>query len=111
MKKFQAQNVSTFHLILKLSIMEVIFKDLLLYRDLVDDATICFNKAIELDETFGDSYYNKSCVESLKGYKTNAINFLEQAFNLNGKSKNEAKSDTDFDNIRESKYFKELIGE
>jgi len=99
------------------------------------EAIECFDKAIKIDEKdvevwtgkgvalsrlkryeeaiecFGKAWYNKAVLESLRDNKEKSINFLKKAIGLDKKYIEMAKTDEDFDNTRNSKEFKELIGE
>ncbi|MGB5912382.1 MAG: hypothetical protein WBH31_14410 [Promethearchaeia archaeon] len=54
---------------------------------------------------------NKACIESLRDNKEKSLEYLIKAIDLDKKYIDSAKSDEDFDNIRDSKEFKDLIGE
>ncbi len=69
----------------------------------------CLNKAIDLDNNFGDPYYNKACALSLSNNKSSAIKFLKKSIEINKNFKDLAKRDSDFDIIRNSKDFKDII--
>jgi len=69
------------------------------------------DKALELDPNFHNAYYNKACAFSLNNRVERAQNNLRIAINGEPKYKELAKSDSDFDNIRESKEFQKLLGE
>lgn len=68
------------------------------------------DKALELDPNFHNAYYNKACAFSLNNRVENAQNNLRIAINGEPKYKELSKSDSDFDNIRESKEFQKLLG-
>ncbi|TES97722.1 MAG: tetratricopeptide repeat protein [Promethearchaeota archaeon] len=67
------------------------------------------DKALELDSNFYNAYYNKSCAFSLKNNAVKAINYLQRAINGDIKYKEIARTDSDFENIRNMKEFKELL--
>ncbi len=55
------------------------------------------------------SYYNKACIESLRNNKAEAFDFLKRAIDLDEEYRNKAKTDKDFNNIREEDEFRLLI--
>ncbi len=75
----------------------------------IDQAIICFKKSRGLDVSLPDPYYNLSCAYSLKKEIESAINYLQKAIELNLEFKSKALKDSDFDNIRETTQFKNLI--
>jgi tetratricopeptide (TPR) repeat protein len=54
--------------------------------------------------------YNLACCESLAGRKDDAIEHLRQALERNERARSFARSDTDFDPIRDEPAFRELVG-
>lgn len=56
-------------------------------------------------------YYNKACLESVMNNKDNSIEFLKKAIELDRTFIDDAKTDEEFDRIRNFKAFKEVIGE
>ncbi|MDZ7991789.1 MAG: tetratricopeptide repeat protein [Nostoc sp. EfeVER01] len=69
-----------------------------------------FNKAIELNPNAAFAYYNKAGVYSLKREFKEAIENLQQAIQLDAKLREDAKTDSDFDNIRKDEQFRALVG-
>ena len=53
--------------------------------------------------------YNLACVHSRMGNKSEALNYLEKAFNAGFNNVGHMKQDTDLDNIRNEERFKKLI--
>ncbi len=84
-----------------------------LYRKLgkFEKAVKYFDEALDIDSDYSSAWYNKACVESLRHNKAQSLEFLKKAIELDKKYMDLAKTDEDFDNIRDSKEFKELIGE
>ncbi len=76
-----------------------------------EGAIECYDKALEIDPNDAYIWYNKSCVEALKNNRNEALILLKKALVLAPLLKVDAKEDSDFDNIRDSKEFKELIGD
>ncbi len=69
----------------------------------------CF-KALELQPTDESGYYGKACCYALQGDVDLAIENLQQAINLNpARCRREAKTNLDFDSIREDERFQALI--
>lgn len=75
-----------------------------------EEAIKCYNKALEIDPKYPFPIYNKACFESLRNNKQESIKLLKKAIKLDDSIIERAKSDSDFDNIRDSDEFKELIG-
>ena len=75
-----------------------------------DEAIECYDKALEIDPNSSLTWYNKACFESRRGNKEKAIEFLEEAIKLDIYLKITAKDDENFDKIRNSEEFRELIG-
>lgn len=80
-------------------------------------ATKEYDKALEvlsgaLEEYPGDAgiLFNVACAESLLGRSDDAIGHLRQSIETEERFREIAKSDTDFDSIREDSRFKELVG-
>ncbi len=76
-----------------------------------DQATECYDKSLTLDKNYGIAWYNKACLESLRNNNEKSIEFLRKAIELDTHLKNDARTEEEFNNVRESKEFKELIGE
>ena len=85
----------------------------ILYRKLgrFEEAENALQEALEIDLRDSTTWYNKACIESLRNFKEKSIESLKRAIELDEKYIEMAKSDKDFDKIRNSKEFKELIGE
>jgi len=76
-----------------------------------EEAEAVFQEALEIDPRDNTTWYNKACIESLRNFKEKSIESLKRAIELDKRYVEMAKSDEDFDNIRTSKEYKELIGE
>lgn len=57
-----------------------------------------------------ENEYNRACFESILGNKEKAIEFLRLALDKNQVTKEWARQDPDFENIRDDPKFKELVG-
>jgi tetratricopeptide (TPR) repeat protein len=80
-----------------------------LYRH-YDDALIWYNKALEISKKEW-SYYGIASIYGRRGDVDNTVKYLKLAMEINPAIKEEAKTEKDFDPVRYSAEFKELIGE
>ena len=76
----------------------------------VDKALEHSNKAIELDPTYANAWYNRSCYMVKKGEINEALKNLEEAIKLDSANIESSKTDKDFDSIRDNAKFKKLVG-
>lgn len=60
-------------------------------------------------ENFVWSYYGKAAIYGRKGDVANTVKYLKMAINLQENVKEEARKEKDFDNVRNSKEFKEAV--
>jgi tetratricopeptide (TPR) repeat protein len=63
----------------------------------------------EVHPQYAGLFYNVACCESLAGRTTDAIDHLRRAIDMSERFRPSAKSDSDFDPIRDDPAFKELI--
>jgi len=70
-----------------------------------------YDRALELKPDYPSPRYNMACVYSLINRPDGAVKWLKEAIDLDEKCRDEAKSDPEFDNIRDDPRFKELVGE
>lgn len=70
-----------------------------------------FEKAIMIDsfKNKSSAYYNNACTYSLENNLYKAIEQLKQAIDLDFRIKTEAKNDSDFDNIKNTSEFINLV--
>ena len=68
-----------------------------------------YKTAISIDPNDARTHYNLACAYSLKDEKILAIETLQKAITLDRSLIEYSKTDSDFDNIRESPEFQELI--
>jgi len=68
-----------------------------------------YDQALKLKPNLALAYYNKACVYSLKRDIKAAIENLQRATDLDAKLREDAKTDSDFDNIRKDKQFQALV--
>ncbi len=78
-------------------------------KGFIDLAFNEYKEAIRIDPLYDISHYNLGCLYSKKADNEKAIFHLKKAISLNKECKEWAKDDTDFNNIRHDKAFKELI--
>jgi superkiller protein 3 len=75
-----------------------------------EEAISSYDKAVEFKPDKHEAWYNKACSYSLQGNIEQAIENLKTAISLNlDKYREMAKTDSDFDAIREDERFQELI--
>lgn len=75
-----------------------------------DEAIKWYEKALEVEE-FEWSYYGIASVYGRKGDVKNTVKYLKLAININKSIKDVAKDEEDFDKVRDSLEFKQLIEE
>ena len=78
-------------------------------RGKLDDALAEFKKVIEIEPKNGWGYYSVSCVYSLKKETKQAVEFLQKAIDLNESFIEYSRGDPDFDNIRPTPEFQQLV--
>lgn len=76
---------------------------------LYDEAIACYNKTIEIYPDEMDYWYYKACCYALQGDAELAVETLQEAANLNPRCLKWAKSNSDFDAIRQDERFNQLI--
>jgi len=76
-----------------------------------EEALQSYDRSLQIQPDDADSYYNKACCYSLQKKIELAIETLQQAIALNSKYQEMAKTDSDFDRIRNDDRFRALIGE
>jgi tetratricopeptide (TPR) repeat protein/ligand-binding sensor domain-containing protein len=74
-----------------------------------NNALTYLNKAIETDSTDWDPYYNVACVYARQGNAALAVEWLERSFDRGFCKFDHLDRDTDFDSLRNTKAFMELI--
>lgn len=73
-----------------------------------DKALMWYDKALEVED-YVWSYYGKASIYGRKGDVENTIKYLKIAISMESAVKDEAKTEEDFDNVRDSKEFQDLI--
>jgi tetratricopeptide (TPR) repeat protein len=76
-----------------------------------EEASKSHNKAIEINPKYAGAWYNVACANSILGNIDAAIENLQTAINLDAKYREMAKTDADFDNIRNDARFQALINQ
>ena len=74
-----------------------------------DEALADYNRSLELRPDDPAILYNLACLFSLQGKSDDALTYLEKAIHKDRKYREMAKTDKDFDNIRDDPRFKKLI--
>ncbi len=74
-----------------------------------EEALADYNRALELKPDDSSTLFNLACLFSLWRKNDDALHNLEKAIYLDNKYREMAKTDKDFDNIREDPRFKKLI--
>ena len=75
-----------------------------------EDAIVAYNKALALKPDYDNALYNKACAYALWNKPDEALEFLQKAIELAPEKYIElAKTDTDFDSLREDPRFQSLI--
>ena len=73
------------------------------------EAISSYDKALAINPDADAAWYNRACCFALQNQIQSAIENLAKAISLNNKYQEMAKTDTDFDNIREDARFKALV--
>jgi len=74
-----------------------------------EKAIASYDKAIEIKPDYASAYYNKACCYALQNQIDLALEFLPKAIELDAKFLEMAKTDNDFDSIRDDPRFQALI--
>jgi tetratricopeptide (TPR) repeat protein len=74
-----------------------------------DEALADLNRSLELRPDYPATLYNLACLFSLWGKPNDALAYLEKAVGKDKKYRELAKTDEDFNNIRDDPRFKKLI--
>lgn len=75
-----------------------------------DEALVCYDKALEIEE-YAWSYYGKASIYGRRGDVQNTVLNLKKAIELDDSAKVVARTEKDFNNVRSSKEFQQLIGD
>jgi len=75
-----------------------------------EEAIACYQKSLTLLPDDARTYYNIACCYALMGEVEQAVEMLQRAIDLDEQYREEAKTDADFDGIREDERFGKVIG-
>ncbi len=75
----------------------------------LDEAIVQHKRAIAIDPNHAQAHYNLARAYALKNEKTLSIEFLQKAITLDRIALEVVQTHSDFDNIRESPEFQQLI--
>jgi len=76
----------------------------------MEEALDVLTAELELNPQNENALYNAACISSLLGKKDQAIGYLKQLLALDINYKSTIKNDNDFNSIRETKEFQNLLG-
>lgn len=81
--------------------------------DRIEEATAAYDSALIIKPNLHEAFFNKACIYSLSSQLDNAITSLKKALALDGTNKyiEMAKTDSDFDAIRDRPPFQALIAQ
>jgi len=79
------------------------------YKKQYDQAIADYNRAIELDPKDASSYYSIACIYSITGKSAYACEWLKRSIDVGFNEWAHLKQDTDFDKIRNTSCYKELM--
>ena len=74
-----------------------------------DEAIASYQKAITINPNDADAHYNLARVYALNNEKALSIESLQKAITLDRRAIEASKTNSEFDNIRESSEFQQLI--
>ena len=74
-----------------------------------DEAIKAYEKAIEIKLDKHEAWFNKACTLSLMRKADEAIESLKHAIELKPSKREQAREDTDFDNIKDDPRFRKLV--
>ncbi len=76
-----------------------------------EEAILSYDRSLKINPEYANAHYNKSCFLTLSGETDLAIVTLSTAINLEPKNRESARTDPDFDLIRNDERFKQLIAD
>lgn len=74
-----------------------------------DNALEWYNKALEIED-YVWTYYGIASIYGRRGDVSNTVEYLKNAVDIDSAVKEEARTESDFDPVRNSREFRELIG-
>jgi tetratricopeptide (TPR) repeat protein len=75
----------------------------------IQEEILSYDQALKIDPNYPQAWYNKSCAYILQGQTKLALESLEKAISLDEQYREMAKTDSDFDTIRNDPAFQALI--
>jgi len=75
----------------------------------IKEEIISYNEALKIEPNYPQAWYNKSCAYTLQSKTQLALESLEKAISLDEEYREMAKTDSDFDTIRNNPAFQALI--
>jgi len=72
-------------------------------------ARVFFEKAIRIDPTFVDPFYNLACLHSTLKDVKRSLFYLKKAVSLNNEARQWAKADEDLKNLRGHREYEQII--
>ena len=78
--------------------------------DQFDSALEWYNKSLEIED-YVWTYYGIASIYGRRGDVTNTVEYLKKAIDIDNAVKEEAKNESDFDPVRDSEEFKNIIEE
>jgi len=85
------------------------YGNLLVIQERFDEAAEAYARASEIEPDNPAPYFNLACLASLRGDDERALALLHTAIVLDARYREEARDDEDFDSIRETSAFRELV--
>lgn len=73
------------------------------------DAINAYDKALQIEPNLANTWYNRACCRALQGHVELAIDSLKQAIDINSNLREQAKTDADFELMRNTVRFHLLI--
>jgi tetratricopeptide (TPR) repeat protein len=77
--------------------------------DKIEEEVLSYNEALKIEPNYPQAWYNKSCAYTLQSQTKLALESLEKAISLDEQYREMAKTDSDFDTIRNDAAFQTLI--
>ena len=74
-----------------------------------EEAIAAYDAALAIKPNYESAIYNKACLYGLQGDTESTLNFLKLAIELESENREIAKTDADFDSIRDNERFQQLI--
>jgi tetratricopeptide (TPR) repeat protein len=74
-----------------------------------EEAIAAFDQALAIKPDYHNAFYNKACCYGLQKDVVKAVEFLQQAIGLNPKYREDAKTDSDFDGVRDDERFRAVV--